>query len=102
MINRFVMSDPDHFRVALSSQCIKRGEFKSGHFFAANRRAHVISRAATNVFMIWMSLIQIMNTFDSNDLERDGRPKTAAQFSASCYGTAAGLLMLFKRAWRNW
>jgi hypothetical protein len=33
---------------------------------------------------------EIMNVIDSNHLEHDERPKTAAQFSASCSGIAAG------------
>jgi hypothetical protein len=31
-----------------------------------------------------------MNVINSNNLEHDGRAKTAAQFSASCPGIAAG------------
>ena len=34
--------------------------------------------------------VQIINLFDSINLEQDGRPKTASHFSASCSGIAAG------------
>jgi hypothetical protein len=40
--------------------------------------------------MLWMKVIQSMSVIDSNNLEHDGRPKTASHFSASCSGIAAG------------
>src|SRR5947209_14614550 len=37
---------------------------------------------------------QIITVIDSNNLEHDGRPKTASHFSASCSGVARPDMML--------
>src|SRR6266446_7613221 len=61
----------------------------NGHFFAADRSAHVISPPPDQGNGL-EEAHQIITVIDSNNLEHDGRAKTASHFSASCSGITAG------------